>query len=134
MIVHDLDIRSARGGPPKAHPVLVVHPDAVLPGAVSPECLETIAWWYSKIIQSVRNLQLTQLAPRDGLDVHESLHALSFGKDLRVSALERGDHATIVTLCVINVKRDYSGRKGQAHRATTTRRTSARPAASNRTK
>jgi hypothetical protein len=39
--------------PSEADPVLVVDPDAVLSLAVSPECLETVAGWYSQVVQDL---------------------------------------------------------------------------------
>jgi hypothetical protein len=39
MVIHNLNVIRTRGAPAKADAPLVVDPDAVLTGAVTPECL-----------------------------------------------------------------------------------------------
>jgi hypothetical protein len=43
MVVHDLDLGRARGGPPETDPVLVVDPDGMLTGAIAARRFQTIA-------------------------------------------------------------------------------------------
>jgi hypothetical protein len=43
MIVHDLDIQRVIGAPAKAHPPLVVDPNAVLALAIALQCFEPVA-------------------------------------------------------------------------------------------
>src|SRR4029077_11475337 len=51
MVVNDLDILGAARRPAAADPELIVHPDAVLPGAVPLEPLEPIAWRHPQVFQ-----------------------------------------------------------------------------------
>jgi hypothetical protein len=89
MIVHDLDIRCARWRPTEADPELIVHSDAMLPFAVTLECLESIPRWNAKILKPPRDLQLSQLTPGHGLNLLESPDPLTTRERLRVCAPER---------------------------------------------
>lgn len=106
MVVHNFNLGRARRSPAKTDPELIVHPDAVLALTVTPQRFETVAGRYAEIVDPAGDLQLPQLAPRDGLDVHEPSHPPAVGEGLGVSALEGDDHEMIVTLRVMNVKRD----------------------------
>lgn len=75
MVVHDLNVTRAPGYPAEAHAELIVHTDTELPGSVTLERFETVPRWHSEILQTVRDLQLQQLASRDRLDAHETFDA-----------------------------------------------------------
>jgi len=108
MIIHDFDVLCAPRSPAEAHAELIVHADTVLPGAVALECFEPVPWRHPEIFQPARDLQLPQLASRNGLDVREPPDPPAFRESFRVGAPERPDHERIITSCVINVKRDAS--------------------------
>jgi len=107
MIINDLDVLSASVRPTEADAELVVYPDAMLSRPVTSEGFQAITRWHAEIIQSTCDLQLPQLAARDGCDIREPFDRLPLRNSLRVGALERSDHQSIVTQYVINVKRDY---------------------------
>jgi hypothetical protein len=106
MVVHDLYVLRAGGRPAEAHAKLVVHADTVLPSAVAPERLQSVAWRYAEVINPACDLQLPQLPSRYRLDVRPPPDPPAFGQGFRVGAFERLDHEAIVTLGVLNVKRD----------------------------
>ena len=64
MIVYDFDLFRSGRRPEKADAVLIVDPDAVLTGTVTPECFEAIAWWDAEVLQPPRDFELAQLASR----------------------------------------------------------------------
>lgn len=106
MIVHDLDIFSACDRPPETDTELIVYADAMLPGAVALERFEPVPGWDTEVFESACDLQLSKLAPRDGLDVYESSNTPAVRESLRVSTPDRYDHRRILSRRVINVKRD----------------------------
>ena len=108
MVVDDLDVLGACGRPPKAHPELVVHADAVLTNPVTLKGLKLVAWRNTEIADPTRDFQLAQLAPGDVFNLLKLLDPSSGGQRLGVAVLERDDHSQILTPCVINVKRDGS--------------------------
>ena len=107
MIVHYLDVFSTRARPAKANTILIVHTDAVLPDAVAFERSQPVSWGHSKVFQTSRDLQLSQFALRDRLDVHETLDPLAFPESFRIGALKSPYHVPIITQRMINGKRDY---------------------------
>ena len=109
MVVYDLNLRRTRGGPAKAHTELLVDTDAVLPGSVTLERLQAVARRHAKIIQPPRDLELPELAARDGLDAREAPDPLTIRERFRVCVSKRYDHAAIVTPRVITVKEDAGG-------------------------
>src|SRR4030042_5026419 len=70
MVSYDLNIKCLAGCPGKTHTPLLINADTELAGAVSLQCLQTVAWWRTQKIKGCRGIQLNQLAPRypaDGL-------------------------------------------------------------------
>jgi hypothetical protein len=116
MIVHDLDVFGACVRPTEAHSELIVYTDAMLSRPITPQGLQPIARGHPQIVQTARDLQLPELTSRNGGDVREPFDPPALRNSLRVGALERLDHGPIVTLYVINVKRDYrrTGNRGRA--------------------
>jgi hypothetical protein len=106
MVIHNLDIFCACNRPPKADPKLLVHADAMLPDAVALKRFEPVARWDTEIFKTSRNLQLSKLAPRNRLYIHESWHAPAVCEGLRVGTSERYDHNTLLTHRVMSVKHD----------------------------
>jgi len=104
MIVRDLDVFGACVRPTEAHAELIVHTDAMLSRSITPQGLQPIAGGHPQIIQPIRDLQLPELASRNGGDVREPSDPLALRNSLRVGALKRPDHRPIVTPYVISVK------------------------------
>jgi hypothetical protein len=114
VIVHDLDVLSASGRPTEAHTELIVYPDTMLARSISFERLKSITRRYAQIVQASCDLELPQLASRNGRDVREPLDPFARRKGLRFGAIERLDHLPIVTRHVIIVKPRISGRSAAA--------------------
>jgi hypothetical protein len=93
MIIHDLDIFGTGFRPSKADSPLIVDSDAVLPGAITLQSLQTISRRNSQVIQTSRNFELPELATGHSLDIDESRNPPSLGKRLGLGASERLDHA-----------------------------------------
>ncbi len=77
MIVHDLDVLSARGVPTEAHTEVIVYADTMLARAIPFECLKSITGRYAQIIQAGGDLQLPKLTSRNSRDVREPLDPLA---------------------------------------------------------
>jgi hypothetical protein len=88
VVVHDFYIFSARICPPKADAPLIIDTNAVLASTIALERFKTIAWWYSQIIESPGDLELSQLAPRNSSNVHKPLDAESFRERFGIRAFE----------------------------------------------
>jgi hypothetical protein len=65
VVVHNLDIPGIATGPPKANAPLAIDPDAHLPGAVTFEAFQPIAWRFCK---SSRVAAASSWAARGALD------------------------------------------------------------------
>jgi hypothetical protein len=63
--------------PAKADTPLIIDANAVLTGTLPLERFKVVAWWYFQIFNSMRNLKLSQLAPRDIGNVHKPLDPLA---------------------------------------------------------
>ncbi len=74
MIIHDFNLHRTGQCPAKANAKLIVYANAVLAGTISMQQFKPVAWRYAKIVKPFGNLQLSQLAPCDGLDVCKSSH------------------------------------------------------------
>ena len=73
------------------------HPDAVLTGPITLECLEPIAGRDTEIFESLRRTQLTQLAQRDSEDPRiDRAHAFTVPQPLGLLVAERSDHDSSV--------------------------------------
>src|SRR6185312_12892211 len=96
MVVNDLYIAGVAVLPAKAHAKLVVDADAVLAGTVALEQLQPIARRDAQEVQRCRRVQLGELAPCHGFDVHEPSHAVAVEQGFRVLVRESFYHAMIV--------------------------------------
>jgi hypothetical protein len=75
VIVHDFNVFRAGRRPTEAHAELIVHAKTMLAGPVALQGLQPVAWRDTKVFKPTRDLQLPQLASRDGLDVHKPFDA-----------------------------------------------------------
>jgi len=71
VIVRYLNIEGIFRFPPKAHPILVIDPDAVLPRSVSAQPLQSIAPGLIQILNTTRKVDSLQLANRRTQNVSE---------------------------------------------------------------
>jgi hypothetical protein len=67
VVIDDLDVLGARGGPTKADAELVIDADTVLSLAVAGQGFQPVSGWYAQIFKPVRNLQLPEFAAGDRL-------------------------------------------------------------------
>ena len=73
--------------------------------AVALERFKPVARWYTEVFEAPRDLQLSQLASRNRLDLRKPLNPPAVCEGLRVCRFERYDHGSIISRCVIIVKR-----------------------------
>ncbi len=92
MVVHDLDIFCSSGRPTEAHPELVVHSNAVLPGSATLQHLKPVSRRDAKIFKPAGNLQLTKLSACHRFDVRKPLDPPSIGKRFSIGTPEGYDH------------------------------------------
>ena len=114
MVVDDFHIFRTRHSPTEADAKLIVDTDAVLFRTVTPERFKSISRWYPQVFQLSGDLQLTQFAAGNRLDIGKPLDPMAAGQLSSVSVLERNNHVESITPCVINVKRDYRSAHPQA--------------------
>jgi DNA-binding TFAR19-related protein (PDSD5 family) len=76
----------------------------MLARAIPLQGLQSITRRHAEILQARSDLELSKLASGYGRDAGEPRDAVPLRKSLRVEALERLDHARIVTRRVIIVK------------------------------
>jgi len=92
VIVHDFDILSTIV-PPEANTPLIVDPDAVLPGTVAMQRLQTIAWRHAQIGQSRHRIEMQQLPSRRTLYGTEPPYVLVVRQPLGFAVRKASDHA-----------------------------------------
>jgi hypothetical protein len=106
VVVHDLNVVGIASHPSEADTPPVVDPDAPLTGPIATESLETVSRWNSKVIQSDRRVELSQLAQRNSLHVCAKPANRSPIKELLgILVTEAPDHRLIITPPVIIRKR-----------------------------
>ncbi len=98
VVINDLDILGARGGPPEAHAKLVVDTNAVLSLAVILQRLQLITWRGSQKLQRFRRIQLRQLPGRHLRDGSEPLGLAGFEEALGVLAAKLLIMSTVYTV------------------------------------
>jgi hypothetical protein len=59
VIIRDFDVFGACFLPPEAQPELIVYTDAVLAGPVSFKTLQSVPGWYTQVLQSAGDFQLS---------------------------------------------------------------------------
>ena len=91
MIIHNLNVPRSLCCPNEAEAPLIVDADAMLPGTIALERLESVSWWYPHEVQSRCCIQLSELAARNRFNFHEAGNAASKMQGLRIAALERLD-------------------------------------------
>jgi hypothetical protein len=108
MVVNNLNIRSAFGGPNEAHAPLIVDADAVLTFAIPLQRLQFITWRHAQILQNCRPVKLFKFAKCGALNVYPSANALAEKERLRLLAFKAlYCHVLILTQRSNNVKRYY---------------------------
>lgn len=107
MIVDDLDVRRTCSSPPKANPILIVHPDAILPRAVAFERFEAGPGSHAKVVQAPGNLQLTQLPSRNALNAVELADIVSTGAASSVPRVSL-TAALIATIMLLPLHRGFN--------------------------
>jgi hypothetical protein len=65
MVVRDLDFVGIAVLPLETQSVLLVEPDAVLPGTIAPKSFEAIPGWHSQFLKGPDAVQLIQLPACD---------------------------------------------------------------------
>lgn len=80
-------------GPPKADSVLIVDPNAVLPGTITRQRLETIAGRNPQIFQRSRDFQLTHLSIHHSFKSDETPHAKACSEPFGILVPERRDYS-----------------------------------------
>jgi hypothetical protein len=68
VVVNNLDVLGSGRSPDEAEAVLVVDPDAVLTGAITFEQLEPITGRNPQVVEPAGDLELPELATRDGFE------------------------------------------------------------------
>jgi len=91
--VNYFDFFGSRCRPDETDPPLVIYPDTVLADPVTFQWFQTISGWNSKVIEMSRDLQLSQLTPRDDCNIDKSLDPIAPCKFFRVRTPERSDHS-----------------------------------------
>jgi hypothetical protein len=99
MIVNDFNAARAFAGPTKTNPVLVIDPDAVLAKSVTLQRFQAIARRCPEKPETGGRMQLSKLAPDDGLDTDESPHPISFKERFGLSVCERNNHKSLLIVC-----------------------------------
>ena len=89
MVIHYLHIFGARIRPTEADTVLLVDSNTVLTSPIASQCFKPVAGWRPKVVKTASDLQLPQLAARNGLDIGESLDTLTVRKRLCVGVTKR---------------------------------------------
>jgi len=93
VIIHNLDILGAAGGPTKANAELVIYANAVLPTPVAAKCLKAVTRRNPKIIQTICLVQLLKLSAGNCLDADKPPHPNAIEERFCVGALECLNHA-----------------------------------------
>jgi hypothetical protein len=93
VVINDFNVFGTRIRPTKAQAPLIIDTNTVLARFLSFQRFEAIAWRHSQIIQSRRNLNLSEFPSCNRLNVHEALNTVASSKRFRVRTSERYDHA-----------------------------------------
>lgn len=92
MVINDLHVFCAGVSPTKADAPLIVDAYAVFAVSLAFQGLKAIARGYAQVLQSGSDLELSEFAPSNCLDVDEALYARTLGKGRSVVATERPNH------------------------------------------
>src|SRR6185312_567646 len=106
VVVNDLDVFRASVGPGEADPPLVVDPDAVLAPSVALQCLQPVAWWDAKVVETHRRIQDRELPQGRSEDPRvERPDTLALPESFGVPVPHRPHHQSSITRLVNNVTR-----------------------------
>lgn len=96
MVVHHFDLLRVAIPPHEADPILVIDPYAVLPTSISGESLEVVAWERPQVVETLRRVELDQLALGDPANVLKPSRRIPLKQSLSVSIPEGPDHLSRV--------------------------------------
>jgi hypothetical protein len=68
VVIHNLNVMRIAVTPGEADPPLIVDPNAVCPGAITPEQFKLVSRRYPKILQAPCLMEVQELPPRSPLD------------------------------------------------------------------
>jgi hypothetical protein len=106
VVIHNLNALRFAIGPPKANTPLVIDPNAVLPGAVAGEFLQSVPRRGGQVAQVLGSVQVQQLSPRRPLNGRREFARPLPAKDFLGFGVSKGfDH-----LCGM-VSRDDTARQ-----------------------
>lgn len=108
MIVDDLDVCRVAVVPANAHAPLIVDPDRVLSGAISPECFEPKAWRL-EIVKRTDLVEECEPTLRGALECLEPCDSLTLEESLRLLRPEVPDHMSIIVRLTYYVNRMVAG-------------------------
>jgi hypothetical protein len=92
VVVHYLDLLRPAVVPGEADPILVIDPDAVLALPIAAEGLKVIARERAEVLESLRRVELSELALRDTSNGLEATSRSPPKQGLGVSVPEGPDH------------------------------------------
>jgi len=92
MVVHHFDLLRVAVLPGEADAILIVDPYAVLPTSISTESLEVVARERTQVVESLRCVQLRQLALSDPGNAPKPPRRITLEQRLGVSIPEGPDH------------------------------------------
>jgi hypothetical protein len=107
MVVYDLNVFRVCTRPAEADAELIIYANTVLPSSVTFQGFQSVSRGDTEVVQVARLVQLFQFPTCHRFKVDEARYTLPVEQSFGVGALERLDHRAIVTLRMINVKRDY---------------------------
>jgi hypothetical protein len=98
VVVGDLDLCGARGGPSEADAPLVVNADAVLSLAVAVQLLEAVTRWNPKVVDVLGGVEDQELAIGNSLKIGAELADVrAIPDELGFLIRERLDHSKSIT-------------------------------------
>jgi hypothetical protein len=98
MVINELHILRALGGPHEAYSPLIVHSDRVLPRSAASERLQPIAGRRSEIVQCRGCIQIAKLPSCDGKQVgRKTFASLPLKSGSRPVVFETPDHINSVS-------------------------------------
>jgi hypothetical protein len=92
VVVHHFDLLRVAVFPHEADPILVVDPYAVLPTPITAQRLEVVAGKRAEVVESLRRVQLHQLALSDPGNAPKPPCRMALKERFGVSIPERPDH------------------------------------------
>jgi hypothetical protein len=92
MVVNHFHVVRFAVDPTKANPIAIVHPNAILPGSVTLQCLQPVARWNRQIGQSLRAMEETQPPQSNPGNRTPTAGRLAKEQQFRFAVTERSNH------------------------------------------